>query len=144
MEPCFSCTYLTYCMEYVWTSSLWIGIFQRATQRARILLTDNIQSGGSCSVNSYYLLFILLLSLLLTATARDHGAEGKRKRQGTGRRKERSDDVTVRQYAWKPCLKNVSTLLFSIVIRLCVLFLFLASLDKVSLQRIKYGRFCSE
>ena len=25
-------------MEYVWTSSLWIGIFQRATQGARILL----------------------------------------------------------------------------------------------------------
>ena len=30
-----------------------IGIFQRATQRARILLPDNIQSGGSCSVNHY-------------------------------------------------------------------------------------------
>ena len=28
----------------------WTGIFQRATQRARILFTDNIQSGGSCSV----------------------------------------------------------------------------------------------
>ena len=41
-------------MEYVWKSSLWIGIFQRATQRARILLADNIQSGGSCSVNYYY------------------------------------------------------------------------------------------
>ena len=26
------------------------GIFQRATQRARILFTDNIQSGGRCSV----------------------------------------------------------------------------------------------
>ena len=50
----FSCIYLTYCMEYVWKSSLWIGIFQRATQRARILLTDNTQSGGSCSVNYYY------------------------------------------------------------------------------------------
>ena len=34
-------------MEYVWTSSLWIGIFQRAAQRARILLTDNIQSGAA-------------------------------------------------------------------------------------------------
>ena len=44
---------LTCCMEYVWKSSLWIGIrvFQRATQRPRILLTDNIESGGSCSVN---------------------------------------------------------------------------------------------
>ena len=29
-----------YCMEYVWTSSLWIGIFQRATQGARILYTE--------------------------------------------------------------------------------------------------------
>ena len=30
---------------------LWIGIFQRATQRTRILLTDNIQSGSNCGVN---------------------------------------------------------------------------------------------
>ena len=30
MEPCVSCIYLTYCLEYVWKSSLWIGIFQRA------------------------------------------------------------------------------------------------------------------
>ena len=37
---------LTYCMEYVWKSSSRIGIFQRATQRPRILLTDNIQMGG--------------------------------------------------------------------------------------------------
>ena len=29
------------------------GIFQRATQQARILLADNKQSGGSCSVNYY-------------------------------------------------------------------------------------------
>ena len=57
MEPCVSCIYLTNCMEYVWKSPLWIGIFQRVTQRARMLLTDNIQSGGSCSVNYYY--FIL-------------------------------------------------------------------------------------
>ena len=35
-------------------------IFQRATQRARILLTDNIQSGGSCSVNYYQLIYMLL------------------------------------------------------------------------------------
>ena len=49
-----SCIYLTYCMKYGWKSSLWIGgIFQRATQRARILLTDNIQNGGSCSVGCY-------------------------------------------------------------------------------------------
>ena len=27
--------------------TLWIGIFQRATQPARILLTDNIQSGSA-------------------------------------------------------------------------------------------------
>ena len=45
--------YLTYCMEYVWKSSLRIGIFHRATQRPGILLTDNIQSGGSYSVNYY-------------------------------------------------------------------------------------------
>ena len=32
-----------YCMEYVWKS----------TQRARIVLTDNVQRGGSCSVNYY-------------------------------------------------------------------------------------------
>ena len=48
---CVSCIYLTYCMEYMWKSSLCIGIFERAKQRARILLTNNIQSGGSCSVN---------------------------------------------------------------------------------------------
>ena len=37
--------YLSYLlhMEYVWKSSLWIGIFQRVTQWARILLTSNIQ-----------------------------------------------------------------------------------------------------
>ena len=59
LKLCMSCAwnfnvsriYLTYCMEYVWKFSLRIGIFQRATQRAKILLTDNIQSGGSCSVN---------------------------------------------------------------------------------------------
>ena len=42
MEPCVSCIYLVY------------GIcVQRATQPARILLTDNKQNGGSCSVNYY-------------------------------------------------------------------------------------------
>ena len=35
MEPCVSCFYLSYCIEYVWKSSLWIGIFQRATQRPK-------------------------------------------------------------------------------------------------------------
>ena len=30
-----------------------IDIFQRATQRPRILLTDNIESWGSCGVNYY-------------------------------------------------------------------------------------------
>ena len=38
MEPCVSCFYLTYCMEY---------------DQQLMLLTDNIQSGGSCSVNYY-------------------------------------------------------------------------------------------
>ena len=47
MELCVSCIYLPYCLEYVWKSSLWIGIFQRAKQQARILLTDNIQSGAA-------------------------------------------------------------------------------------------------
>ena len=44
-------------MEYVWKSSLWIGIFQRATQRARILLTDNIQSGAAVvsTITSLYI-----------------------------------------------------------------------------------------
>ena len=47
---------LTHCMECVWKSSLWIGIFQRATQRPRTQLTDNIQRGRSCfSCVNYYL-----------------------------------------------------------------------------------------
>ena len=52
MEPCVSCFYLcTHCIEYVFKkSSVWIDIFQRATQRTRILLIDNIESGGSPSV----------------------------------------------------------------------------------------------
>ena len=55
IEPCVSCFYLTYCMEYVWKSSLWIpDLLQRAIQRPRKLLTDNIQSVGNCSVNYYY------------------------------------------------------------------------------------------
>ena len=54
MEPCVSCIYLTCYMEYLWKSSLWIGIFQRDTERARILSTDNIRSRGSCSVNYYW------------------------------------------------------------------------------------------
>ena len=67
MEPCVSCIYLTYCMEYAWKSSLWIGIFQRAKQRARILLTDNIQSGDSCSVNRDYYLLLLFITLKFQA-----------------------------------------------------------------------------
>ena len=63
MEPCVSCIYLTYCMEYVWKFSLWIGIFQTATQRAGILLTDNIQSRGSCSVNYYWYNIARVLAL---------------------------------------------------------------------------------
>ena len=43
MVPCVSSIYLTYCMEYVWKSSLWIGIFQRATQPARILFSIDRQ-----------------------------------------------------------------------------------------------------
>ena len=39
-----------YCMEYVWTSSLWIGIFQRELHTEQEYY---IQSGGSCSVNYY-------------------------------------------------------------------------------------------
>ena len=43
--------------------SLWIGIFQRATQGARILLTDNIQSGAAVAstVTSVYNNFKLIL-----------------------------------------------------------------------------------
>ena len=52
MKSCVSCFYLTYCMECVWKSWLWISIFQRATERPRILLTDNIQSRGCCSESS--------------------------------------------------------------------------------------------
>ena len=47
-------------MEYVWKSWLWISFFffiKRATQRPRILLTDNIKSGGSCSVNYLHLVW---------------------------------------------------------------------------------------
>ena len=33
-----------------------VGRFQRATQRPRILLTDNIQNGASCNVNYGYLM----------------------------------------------------------------------------------------
>lgn len=43
--------YLTYLMEYVWKSSLCINTFQRTSQRPRIKLTDNTESGDSCSVN---------------------------------------------------------------------------------------------
>ena len=56
---------LTYFMEHVWKSSIRIGIFQRATQRARILLTGNTQSGGSSSVNYYYLLYCKSCSWLV-------------------------------------------------------------------------------
>ena len=65
MEPCVCCFTLTYCMEYVWKSSIRICIFQRATQRARILLTGNTQSGGSSSVNYYYLLYCKSCSWLV-------------------------------------------------------------------------------
>ena len=75
MESCVSCLYLTYCMEYDWKSLLRIGIFQRATQRPRILLNDSIKSGGSFSVNrllvissllSYLLPFLILSQFFLT------------------------------------------------------------------------------
>ena len=47
----------------VWKSSIRIGIFQRATQPARILLTGNTQSGGSSSVNYYKLLYCTMCYL---------------------------------------------------------------------------------
>ena len=53
-ESCDSCFYFTFCMEYVWKSLIWIaGLFQRATKRPRIQLTDNKQNGGRFSVNYY-------------------------------------------------------------------------------------------
>ena len=63
MEPCVSCIYLTYYIEYVWKSSLWIGLFQRATQRARMLLTDNIQRGGSCVVSTITSIVLCLCTI---------------------------------------------------------------------------------
>ena len=74
MEPCVSCFYLTYCMEYVWKSSLWMGIFQRATQRARILLTDNIQSGGifGRKIQIFFSIFFLAKIRLKTESSVFH------------------------------------------------------------------------
>ena len=40
-------------LHYESTGADGIDIFQRASQRAGILLTDNIQSGGSYNVNYY-------------------------------------------------------------------------------------------
>ena len=59
-----SCTYLTYCMEYVWTSSLWIGIFPRATQRAGILYSY-FEKGcwKKCTRQSRKVLWVVLSSL---------------------------------------------------------------------------------
>ena len=45
-----SSIYLTRCIEYVWSSSLWIGIFQRATQGTRILYTERGQKPAKRSV----------------------------------------------------------------------------------------------
>ena len=56
-------------MEYMWKSSLWIGIiFQRVTQRARILLTNNIQwiYRMEAAVVSTILLVIILLYILMS------------------------------------------------------------------------------
>ena len=40
-------------MEYVWKSSLWFGIFQRATQRPRTLLTGNtVHRAGAAVVST--------------------------------------------------------------------------------------------
>ena len=36
------------CVEYVWKYSVWICIFQSASQRPRILLTDNTQRVVDC------------------------------------------------------------------------------------------------
>ena len=43
------------CMEYVWKSSLGIGTMyiSKSYTMTKILLSDNIQSMGSCSVNYY-------------------------------------------------------------------------------------------
>ena len=39
-------------LRFLFLSSLWIGIFQRATQRPRILLTDNIHTAGAAVVST--------------------------------------------------------------------------------------------
>ena len=48
------------CMEYVWKSSLWIGIFQRATQRARMRYWPTIYRAGAAVVLTITSLFIFL------------------------------------------------------------------------------------
>ena len=53
MEPFVSCIYLTYCMNMCENLDYESVYFKELQQRARILLTDNIQSGGSCNVNYY-------------------------------------------------------------------------------------------
>ena len=48
MEPCVSCFYLACCMERVKISIMnRYKLFQRATQRTRVILNDNIQTGLS-------------------------------------------------------------------------------------------------
>ena len=49
-KPCQNLAFPVFISPIVWNmceQTLWIGIFQRATQPARILLTDNIQSGSA-------------------------------------------------------------------------------------------------
>ena len=56
MEPCVF-LFLSHFLYGIYVKSpLWIVIFERATTN-KILLTDDIQSGGSCSVNYYKLVW---------------------------------------------------------------------------------------
>ena len=59
MEPCVSCSVLSHLLYGIICVKIFImnqnrkGIFSRATQGAGILLTDNMQNGGSSNVNYY-------------------------------------------------------------------------------------------
>ena len=53
-----SCIYLTYCMEYVWTSSLWIGIFQRAIHNEQEYFWPTIYRAGAAVVSTITSLII--------------------------------------------------------------------------------------
>ena len=66
----FHCNIILYGI-YVWTSSLWMGIFQRATQRPRIQLTHNIRAGAA--VVSTISSSVLTIGLYLSAWAAVYG-----------------------------------------------------------------------